>query len=182
VLKNALDWASRPVADSPLSGKPVALIGAGGAMGTSRAQLHLRQVAVATSMLPLSKPELAGRSRSSTPTATWLTSPPGNDCGRCLRRWPRGRGAFAATASRAGTETGGSTIGRAGPGVGLLRCPLVTQVDVGDRWGLALLGREVGEAGTKETFEADHKGRHGGTQDEANEHVSGPVDADVDSR
>ena len=62
VLKNALDWASRPVADSPLSGKPVALIGAGGAMGTSRAQLHLRQVAVATSMLPLSKPELAVQS------------------------------------------------------------------------------------------------------------------------
>ncbi len=53
VLKNAIDWASRPVADSPLNGKPLAIMGAGGAMGTSRAQYHLRQVAVYTNMLPL---------------------------------------------------------------------------------------------------------------------------------
>jgi chromate reductase, NAD(P)H dehydrogenase (quinone) len=58
VLKNAIDWASRPLADSPLNGKPLAIMGAGGMMGTSRAQYHLRQVAVFTNMLPLNKPEV----------------------------------------------------------------------------------------------------------------------------
>lgn len=58
VLKNALDWASRPPETSPLSDKPVALMGAGGMMGTARAQYHLRQVCVFTNMHPLNKPEL----------------------------------------------------------------------------------------------------------------------------
>ncbi len=58
VLKNAIDWASRPVAESPLDGKPLAIMGAGGISGTIRAQLHLRQVAVFTNMLPLNKPEV----------------------------------------------------------------------------------------------------------------------------
>lgn len=58
VLKNALDWASRPPESSPLSSKPMAIMGAGGLMGTSRAQYHLRQVAVFTNMFPLNKPEL----------------------------------------------------------------------------------------------------------------------------
>ena len=58
VLKNAIDWASRPPETSPLSNKPVALMGAGGMMGTSRAQYHLRQVCVFTNMYPLNKPEL----------------------------------------------------------------------------------------------------------------------------
>jgi chromate reductase len=58
VLKNAIDWASRPVQDSPLNGKPLSIMGAGGVMGTSRAQYHLRQVAVFTNMLPLNKPEV----------------------------------------------------------------------------------------------------------------------------
>ncbi len=44
VLKNALDWASRPPGDSPLNGKPVAAMGAStGISGTIRAQLQLRQ-------------------------------------------------------------------------------------------------------------------------------------------
>lgn len=59
VLKNALDWASRPPKESPLNGKPLAIMGAGGVAGTTRAQLHLRQVAVFTNMLPLNKPEVA---------------------------------------------------------------------------------------------------------------------------
>jgi chromate reductase len=59
VLKNAIDWASRPPKESPLNGKPLAIMGAGGAAGTTRAQLHLRQVAVFTNMLPLNKPEVA---------------------------------------------------------------------------------------------------------------------------
>lgn len=58
VLKNAIDWASRPPDASPLSGKPLAMMGAGGIMGTSRAQYHLRQVAVATNMLALAQPEV----------------------------------------------------------------------------------------------------------------------------
>ncbi len=59
VLKNAIDWASRPPKDSPLNGKPVALMGASpGPSGTIRAQLHLRQVCVAVNMLPLNRPEL----------------------------------------------------------------------------------------------------------------------------
>ncbi len=57
VLKNAIDWASRPPDTSPLNGKPMAMMGAGGMMGTSRAQYHLRQVAVAVNMLALAKPE-----------------------------------------------------------------------------------------------------------------------------
>lgn len=45
VLKNALDWASRPYSDAPIHGKPAAVMGASGsAMGTARAQLHLRGI------------------------------------------------------------------------------------------------------------------------------------------
>ena len=58
VLKNAIDWASRPLKESPLNEKPLAIMGAGGIMGTSRAQAHLRQVAVFTNMHPLNRPEV----------------------------------------------------------------------------------------------------------------------------
>jgi chromate reductase len=44
-LKNALDWASRPLATSPLRGKPVAVIGAStGMFGAVWAQAELRKV------------------------------------------------------------------------------------------------------------------------------------------
>ena len=44
-LKNALDWASRPVATNPLRGKPVAVIGASpGLFGAVWAQAELRKV------------------------------------------------------------------------------------------------------------------------------------------
>jgi len=44
VLKNAVDWASRPPLGSPLTGKPVALMGAStGRSGTALAQEQLRQ-------------------------------------------------------------------------------------------------------------------------------------------
>lgn len=57
VLKNAIDWASRPPGESPLDGKPVAIMGASiGRSGTARAQMHFRQVCVFTNMLPLNKP------------------------------------------------------------------------------------------------------------------------------
>jgi chromate reductase, NAD(P)H dehydrogenase (quinone) len=45
VVKNAIDWCSRPPMDCPLTGKPVLLAGASlGPAGTGRAQLHLRQI------------------------------------------------------------------------------------------------------------------------------------------
>jgi chromate reductase len=59
VLKNAVDWASRPANTSPLNEKPVAIMGASmGQFGTVRAQHHLRQVCVFTNMHPLNKPEV----------------------------------------------------------------------------------------------------------------------------
>ncbi len=58
VLKNALDWVSRPVKESPLNGKPLAMMGAGGMSGTMRAQQHLRLVAVHNNLLTLNKPEV----------------------------------------------------------------------------------------------------------------------------
>jgi chromate reductase len=63
VLKNAIDWVSRPVAQSPFDGKPVAVMGAStGVMGTVRSQQHLRQTLMALNMLPVNEPEvLIGR-------------------------------------------------------------------------------------------------------------------------
>ena len=59
VLKNAIDWASRPPQTSPLKRKPTAIIGAsGGPWGTTRAQLALRQSFTFTETLVLPKPEL----------------------------------------------------------------------------------------------------------------------------
>lgn len=57
-LKNALDWASREPDNALLAGKPAAILGAGGGMGTSRAQYHLRQVCVFLNLHPLNKPEV----------------------------------------------------------------------------------------------------------------------------
>lgn len=57
-LKNMLDWASREPDNALLAGKPVAIMGAGGGMGTSRAQYHLRQVCVFLDLHPLNKPEV----------------------------------------------------------------------------------------------------------------------------
>jgi chromate reductase len=59
VLKNAIDWASRPYGDSAWDGKPVAVIGASiGMTGTARAQYHLRQSFVFLNMYPLNQPEV----------------------------------------------------------------------------------------------------------------------------
>lgn len=59
VLKNAIDWASRPPDDSPLHSKPIALMGASvGMSGTIRAQLNLRQSFVFTESYCLLKPEV----------------------------------------------------------------------------------------------------------------------------
>jgi chromate reductase len=59
VLKNAIDWASRPYGDSAWNGKPAAMMGASiGAMGTARAQYHLRQMMVFLNMYPINQPEV----------------------------------------------------------------------------------------------------------------------------
>src|SRR5205823_4895619 len=58
VLKNAIDWASRPPSQ-PFAGKPVSVVGASGGMGgTMRAQYHLRQMAVFLDMHVMNKPEV----------------------------------------------------------------------------------------------------------------------------
>jgi chromate reductase len=59
VLKNAIDWASRPYGDSAWSGKPAAIMGASpGAIATARAQYHLRQIMVFLNMFPINQPEV----------------------------------------------------------------------------------------------------------------------------
>ena len=58
VLKNAIDWASRPP-DQPFAGKPVAMMGAAAGMaGSGRAQYDLRRCCVFLDMHPLNKPEV----------------------------------------------------------------------------------------------------------------------------
>lgn len=58
VLKNAIDWASRPP-DQPFNGKPVALMGVSpGRIGTARAQNHLRQTLVCLNASVLNKPSV----------------------------------------------------------------------------------------------------------------------------
>jgi chromate reductase len=58
VLKNAIDWASRPP-DQPFAGKPVAILSAAAGMaGGARAQMHLRHSCVFLDMHPLNKPEV----------------------------------------------------------------------------------------------------------------------------
>ena len=59
VLKNAIDWASRPYGDNAFDNKPAALMGASvGMLGTARAQYHLRQSFVFLNMHPLNQPEV----------------------------------------------------------------------------------------------------------------------------
>lgn len=59
VLKNAIDWASRPYGDNAWDGKPVAVMGASiGAIGTARAQYHLRQAFVFLNMYAINQPEV----------------------------------------------------------------------------------------------------------------------------
>lgn len=58
VLKNAIDWASRPP-HQPFNEKPVAIMGASaGLVGTARGQYHLRQVLNGLNAFVLNKPEV----------------------------------------------------------------------------------------------------------------------------
>ena len=59
VLKNAIDWASRPPRGSVLSGKPAAIMGASpGQTGTARSQSALRLSFVFTNTPVLPQPEI----------------------------------------------------------------------------------------------------------------------------
>jgi chromate reductase, NAD(P)H dehydrogenase (quinone) len=59
VLKNAIDWASRPPEGSVLNEKPAAILGASpGGTGTARSQLALRQAFLFTRTLVLPSPEV----------------------------------------------------------------------------------------------------------------------------
>ncbi|MBC7741913.1 MAG: NAD(P)H-dependent oxidoreductase [Bdellovibrionaceae bacterium] len=66
VIKNALDWGSRPYGQSVWNHKPAGVIGASvGAIGTFGAQHHLRQVLAYLNMPTLGQPEMyinAGKS------------------------------------------------------------------------------------------------------------------------
>lgn len=59
VLKNALDWASRPPGQGVILGKPTAIMGCSPSrFGTLRAQLHLRQIMFALNMPAVMRPEV----------------------------------------------------------------------------------------------------------------------------
>jgi chromate reductase len=60
VLKNALDWASRPHRQSPLVCKPAAVIGATAGRGSTwQAQAQVRETFVYTSTCTLAQPEFS---------------------------------------------------------------------------------------------------------------------------
>lgn len=59
VMKNAVDWASRPARDAALNGKPVGIIGASpGQTGTARGQSQLRQAFEFTNSYCMPQPEI----------------------------------------------------------------------------------------------------------------------------
>jgi chromate reductase len=59
VLKNTIDWASRPFGESAWKGKPAAVMGASiGALGSARAQYHLRQCLIYLDMPTVIQPEV----------------------------------------------------------------------------------------------------------------------------
>jgi chromate reductase, NAD(P)H dehydrogenase (quinone) len=59
VMKNAVDWASRPARSNPLWEKPVGIIGASpGQVGTARAQSQLRQAFAFTNSPCMGQPEI----------------------------------------------------------------------------------------------------------------------------
>ena len=59
VLKNVIDWVSRPYGDNAWEGKPAAIMGASiGSIATARAQYHLRQIMVFLDMFPVNQPEV----------------------------------------------------------------------------------------------------------------------------
>jgi chromate reductase len=59
VMKNALDWASRPYGTNAWKNKPCAIVGAtSGAIGTAVAQSHLRSIAPIYELIVMGQPEI----------------------------------------------------------------------------------------------------------------------------
>ncbi|HEX8127310.1 MAG TPA: NADPH-dependent FMN reductase [Allosphingosinicella sp.] len=86
VMKNAVDWASRPPRGAPLGGKPVGIIGASpGSTGTARGQSQLRQAFEFTASYCMPQPELlVARAHEKFDTEGNLTDP---ETGRYLARY-----------------------------------------------------------------------------------------------
>jgi chromate reductase len=78
VMKNAIDWLSRPPGASALNGKPAAILGASpGVTGTARAQSQLRQAFVFTNTPAMLQPEmLVGRAHEKFDPGGRLTDDP----------------------------------------------------------------------------------------------------------
>ena len=94
VLKNAIDWASRPP-DQPFAGKPCAILGAAAGMaGGARAQGDLRRSMVFLDMHPINKPEvLIGQAQTKFDESGKLLDEAGRgfirDMMAALDRWTR---------------------------------------------------------------------------------------------
>ena len=86
VMKNAVDWASRPPGAAPLGGKPVGIIGASpGSTGTARGQSQLRQAFEFTDSYCMAQPELlVARAHEKFDAEGRLTDP---ETGRYLVRY-----------------------------------------------------------------------------------------------
>jgi len=80
VLKNTIDWISRPP-EQPFDGKPIALMGAsGGVLGTARAQYHLRQSFIFMNGFVMNRPEvMIGQAQTKFDAEGNLTDKPTRD-------------------------------------------------------------------------------------------------------
>ena len=59
MLKNAIDWGTRPWGKNSWAGKPASIVGTSpGAVGTAVAQTHLRSVAVILDIILMGQPEV----------------------------------------------------------------------------------------------------------------------------
>jgi chromate reductase len=59
ILKNAIDWPSRPYGHGVWEGKPAAIVGASaGQSGTAAAQAHLRSILVVLGLALMGRPEV----------------------------------------------------------------------------------------------------------------------------
>jgi len=94
VLKNAIDWASRPP-NQPFDDKPVAIMSAsGGPLGGARAQYHLRQIGIFMNWRFVNKPEvMIGAAQTKFDAAGYLTDETTKgllrDLGKALVDWTR---------------------------------------------------------------------------------------------
>jgi len=58
VLKNAIDWASRPNGTNSFDAMPAAILGVSGSLGTAQAQQQLRNVLLHLNMKLIGQPEM----------------------------------------------------------------------------------------------------------------------------